>query len=169
MTCPDTNALSPCKDTPLTPRVAIITDKVLLSLVCSPMDIQDPGYKASLDVIVSEMLQVVNENSDTCVGLAANQVGIFKRVVLIRGDKDAAIFLVNPTVIKCWGGFISCEETCLSRPAFPGTRVRRAKVIKVRYWDPIVDKFIVRTFKDIFSIIIQHEIDHLNGKFIGKV
>jgi len=79
MTCPDTNALSPCKDTPLTPWVAIITDKVLLSLVCSPMDIQDPGYKASLDVIVSEMLQVVNENSDTCVGLAANQVGIFKR------------------------------------------------------------------------------------------
>ncbi len=94
------------------------------------------------------------------VGLAANQVGIRKRLIVIdyAGFKQA---MINPLISKMRGGFSIELESCLS---FPNqfVRVKRAKIITVQWftlgWESKSQKM-----RGHLARIIQHENDHLNG------
>ena len=103
------------------------------------------------------------------VGLAANQIGINKRflAVYIIDDKGNEIKygLVNPviTAYSVQESYISNGEGCLSvKEDVPGYVYRHAK-ITVRAYDVIEDKIITIKARGFLSIVLQHEIDHLNG------
>ena len=95
------------------------------------------------------------------VGMAANMIGVKKRIIAFDNDGRYMVML-NPEIIKK-SGYYEAEEGCLS---LSGTRkAKRWKSIKVQYQN---EKFQVRfkTFTGWTAQIIQHEIDHCNGILI---
>ncbi len=96
------------------------------------------------------------------IGLAAPQVGISKRVVVINVTEDEKdiIELVNPEIIES-SGKIKSEEGCLSIPGFRESINRLAKV-KVRAFSRDGEPFEIEG-EELLSRCLQHEIDHLNG------
>lgn len=109
--------------------------------------------------------------TDTGMGLAANQVGILQRIIVLDGSRsrNQPIVMINPEILKAKGEQV-WEEGCLS---FPGKKVKikRAKQIIVKYFDLDEDENHV-SFNGLMAQCIQHEIDHLNGvcivDYIGK-
>jgi len=100
------------------------------------------------------------------VGLAANQIGISKRIIAVL-KKDVAEVFVNPEIIKASASTIESEEGCLSVPGVYGI-VDRSKRIRVSALDRHGRRveFNASGFR---ATIFQHEIDHLNGiLFIDK-
>ena len=97
------------------------------------------------------------------IGLAAPQVGILRRVIVIHGDfKGQRILgLINPKITKMSKEKEKDTEGCLS---FPGIflEIKRAKEIKVKGLD-INGKKVKLKAKDLLARVLQHEIDHLNG------
>ena len=107
------------------------------------------------------------------VGLAAIQVGIDKQIIiydeLLRNeDKRAMKVLINPKIIASEGTFLSEKEGCLSVPDFRAD-VRRSAAVLVEGVDQ--DGKPVRIERDDFlAVVLQHEIDHLNGTlFIDRI
>ncbi len=105
------------------------------------------------------------------IGLAANQVGILKRVVVIDPsageDPEALLVLINPEIISSEGEE-TCEEGCLS---FPEIRfdVSRPESIKVKALN-LEGQEVVHEVKNLLAKIFTHEIDHLSGiLFIDKL
>lgn len=94
------------------------------------------------------------------VGLAAPQVGILKRVIVIDDGEDNKLEMVNPVIKEMDGEEIQIEG-CLSLPHKQGS-VKRATHIVVDYYDKDNNKKTLET-RDFLARIIQHEIDHLNG------
>ncbi|HET8550873.1 MAG TPA: peptide deformylase [Gammaproteobacteria bacterium] len=115
--------------------------------------------------IAADMLALMYAKNG--IGLAANQVGILTRIIVIdlSREKNNAVVMINPTILKATGEQ-TYPEGCLS---FPGRKVEvtRAARVKVRYQDEDGDS---RTIKAsaLFAQCIQHEIDHLNGICIGE-
>lgn len=109
--------------------------------------------------------------ADDGAGLAANQIGIKNRVIVIEfidkkkkspaGSSIPFQALINPEIIQYSEEMETSEEGCLSIPQIE-LPVERAKKIKVRYQD-LQGKKIKITAKDILARIIQHEVDHLQG------
>jgi peptide deformylase len=109
-----------------------------------------------------------------CVGIAAVQVGVLKRIIIVDASRslkehrnNGLLIMINPEIVYS-SGKISSREGCLSVPEFTGY-ITRNKKIKVDYFDLNGCKQHLKT--DGFeSIIIQHEIDHLEGKvFLDRV
>ena len=101
------------------------------------------------------------------IGLAANQVGIGKRVIIFdihykEKGKDLTV-LINPTIIFAEDK-IEFEEGCLSVPDFQGN-ITRKKYIQVQGLDRDGKPINIEA-EDLTAICIQHEIDHLNGTLI---
>lgn len=94
------------------------------------------------------------------VGLAAPQVGILKRVIVIDDREGNKLEMVNPVIKEMDGEEVQIEG-CLSLPHKQGS-VKRATHIVVDYYDKDNNKKTLET-RDFFARIIQHEIDHLNG------
>ena len=97
------------------------------------------------------------------IGLAATQVGITKRILVmdVSEDKSEPLVLINPTILNK-SGVIESNEGCLSVPGFYEP-VRRASRIEIEYLDR--RGTLVRAELDgIRSVCAQHEIDHLDGK-----
>lgn len=114
------------------------------------------------DHIIEDMIDTANYFKDTCVGLAAVQIGVHKKVILVR-IKDRFIPMINPTIIRYSGKTYIATEGCLS--LFNERRVKRYREIKVIYTDTDgTSKCSV--FRDQLAQIIQHECDHLNGVLI---
>jgi len=125
-------------------------------------------FDKRLKKIASEMLEFLKKTSEpTGVGLAANQVGIDKRIILItrkvakRGEKGEIIPLINPEILFKSHETAKSWEGCLSVPGVYGN-VIRAKKIKVKYQD-LEGKQVEEKFEYFSSYIVAHEIDHLNG------
>ena len=97
------------------------------------------------------------------IGLAATQVNISKRLVVIdlSEDKNEPIYLINPEILSSEGTEVS-QEGCLSVPEYYDS-VTRAEKITYRYQD-LQDTVIESEAAGLLSICIQHEIDHLDGK-----
>jgi peptide deformylase len=97
------------------------------------------------------------------VGLAATQVDVHKRMVVIdiSENKDDLLVLINPEIIERDGAQV-CEEGCLSVPGIYD-KVERAEHIVVRYLD-LEGKTCTREATELLAVCVQHEIDHLNGK-----
>jgi peptide deformylase len=109
-----------------------------------------------------------------CVGIAAVQVGILQRIIVIdiaqslkEHRNNGLLVMINPDIKYC-SGKISSKEGCLSVPNFVGN-VERKKKIEVEYIDINGNKKEIKT-GGFEAIVIQHEIDHLNGKvFLDRV
>lgn len=94
------------------------------------------------------------------VGLAAPQVGVSKKIIVIDTEEKGVIVLINPVIIKREGETKE-EEGCLSVPGVYST-VRRSSTITVEALD--LDENKVRITQEGFlAIALQHEIDHLEG------
>jgi len=112
--------------------------------------------------IISDLLDTAKAHIDNCAGLAAPQIGILKKVVVVRNG-NTFFPMVNPTILKRTGNPFNSKEGCLS---LEGERiVRRYPSILVSYQDHNGKK-LTKTFNSGLSVIIQHEVDHLNGKLI---
>ncbi len=108
--------------------------------------------------ILDDMADTMYKNDG--LGLAGNQVGILKRLIVID-DGYGLLQLVNPTITER-EGCVKKEEGCLSLPQTYG-EVERAEAIKVNAQDRKGRKIEFEA-KGILARIIQHEIDHLDGK-----
>lgn len=95
------------------------------------------------------------------VGLAAPQVGILKRLIVVDvGDDNGLIELINPEIIESNGEQLG-SEGCLSIPGLNG-QVRRALEVTVKGLDRNGEEVVI-TGRDLLARAFQHEIDHLNG------
>ncbi|MCW9013392.1 MAG: peptide deformylase [Gammaproteobacteria bacterium] len=115
-----------------------------------------------------EIRQLIDDMFETMyeapgIGLAATQVNVHKRVVVIdiSPEKDQPLALINPEIIAR-DGIEEREEGCLSVPGIYET-VQRADHIKLRALDRDGNAFEMET-GDLLAVCIQHELDHLNGK-----
>ena len=97
------------------------------------------------------------------VGLAATQVNVHERVVVIdvSEDKTGLIALINPEIVETRGEKV-CEEGCLSVPGIY-EEVKRAEWVKVRALNP-AGETIEMEAQGLLAVCIQHELDHLDGK-----
>ena len=106
------------------------------------------------------------------IGLAAPQVGINIRVAIIDLQKNDPGFglveMINPEIIENAGKFEEHEEGCLSIPDFYSP-VPREKYIKIKYINRKGEEKTIET-DTFFSVVAQHEVDHLNGiLFIDRI
>lgn len=108
-----------------------------------------------------DMLETMYANDG--IGLAATQVNIQKRLVIIdlSDDKSTPVYLINPKILST-KGTVTSEEGCLSVPEYR-EKIHRAEEISYCYQN-LAGKTIEATADGLFGICIQHEIDHLNGK-----
>ena len=120
---------------------------------------------ADIQNLIDNMSKLMYQASG--IGLAANQVGVTKRVIIFdinyrEKGKDLTV-LINPTIVLAEDKVVS-EEGCLSVPGFQG-KIARGKHIQVQGVDRH-GKTIDIEAEDLTAICIQHEIDHLDGTLI---
>ena len=111
--------------------------------------------------VAQDLLDTLIAHRDGCVGVAANMIGVSKRIIVFDND-GAYMTMFNPEIIK-YAEPYETEEGCLS---LEGKRkTKRYRTIKVRYQN---ERFQVRlqSFSGWPAQIIQHEIDHCNGVLI---
>jgi peptide deformylase len=115
-----------------------------------------------------EIVALVRDMAETMyaapgVGLAATQVDVHKRIIVIDVSeaKDDLRVFVNPEIVATEGE-VDCEEGCLSVPGYYD-RVRRAARVRVKAQDARGEPFELEA-DDLLSVCIQHEMDHLVGK-----
>lgn len=99
------------------------------------------------------------------VGLAAPQIGVFKRIVVIDVG-EGLIELINPVITYREGSAVG-PEGCLSVPDYEG-EVERAEIVHCEYYDRKGRKMLIKA-DGLLAVCIQHELDHLDGVlFIDK-
>ena len=111
--------------------------------------------------VAEDLLETLAAHKDGCVGMAANMIGVNKRIIAFDNEGTYMV-MFNPEIVKRSGPY-ETEEGCLS---LEGTRkTRRWKSVKVRYQN---EKFEIRikTFTGWTAQIIQHELDHCGGIII---
>ena len=132
----------------------ICRDTFFLAQKAAPAAADDLGA-------AQDLLDTLAAHRDGCVGMAANMIGVNKRIIAFDNEGTYMV-MFNPQIVKQSGGY-EAEEGCLS---LTGTRkTRRWQSIKVQYQN---EKFQTRlkTFAGWTAQIIQHEIDHCNGIII---
>ena len=119
-----------------------------------------PAEKEDLQT-ARDLLDTLMAHKDTCVGMAANMIGVKKRIIAFENDGEYMVML-NPVIVKRSGAF-DAEEGCLSLSGVRKTK--RFRSIKVQWQN---EKFQTRlkTFTGWTAEIIQHEIDHCDGVII---
>ncbi|MEQ1528176.1 MAG: peptide deformylase [Methylococcales bacterium] len=115
----------------------------------------------SIKKLVEDMLETMYESNG--VGLAATQVNVHQRVIVIdiSEEKDAPLCLINPEIIAK-DGEEEASEGCLSVPGFFEI-VKRAERITVRALNKKGETFELEA-TELLAICVQHEMDHLEGK-----
>ena len=111
--------------------------------------------------IAQDLLDTLRAHKDGCVGMAANMIGVNKRIIAFDNEGTYTL-MFNPVIVKHAGPY-EAEEGCLS---LTGTRkARRYQTIKVR-WQSEAFQTQLKTFTGWTAEIIQHEIDHCDGIII---
>ena len=125
-----------------------------------------------VEEITPEILNLIKDMAETMytasgVGLAASQVGVPKRIILVDGEEDGLIVLINPMIIKSEGEIVA-EEGCLSVPDIY-SQVKRSSKVTVKALNENGDPIEI-TKEGLTSRALQHEIDHLDGiLFIDRI
>jgi len=127
--------------------------------------LREPAKKVPL--IDSAVLKLIDDMIDTMraaegAGLAAPQVGVSLRVVVIEVPGEDALALINPEIVKKKGERI-IEEGCLSVPGYRG-EVKRAVTVKVKARDRDGHEIRVTATDDLLAQALEHELDHLDGR-----
>ena len=111
--------------------------------------------------IARDLLETLEAHKAGCVGMAANMIGVRKRIIAVDNEGSYMV-MFNPEIVKKSGAY-EAEEGCLS---LTGTRkTRRWQSIKVQYQNEKM-QIRLKTFTGWTAQIIQHEIDHCNGIII---
>ena len=133
----------------------VIHDPLLLARNSAPATIEDLQ-------IAKDLQDTLAANQAACVGMAANMIGIYKRIIVFDHN-GTYMTMFNPEIIKMAEPY-DTEEGCLSLLGGP-RKCKRYQTIKVRWQN---EKFQTRiqTFTGWSAQIIQHEIDHCNGILI---
>ena len=127
------------------------------------MFLSQPSEKATADdkQDITDLVDTLNAHLDGCVGMAANMIGVHKRIIVVRMG-PISMPMVNPEIVAKSGEY-EAEEGCLSQMGV--RKCRRFKTIEVSYQDasllPRRQKY-----SGWIAQIIQHEIDHCNGVII---
>lgn len=132
-------------------------DNNILAIKCNKANYKTAGQ------VIKDLRDTAKAHSDECYGLSANQIGYSVRIIAIRkGIKDEFQIMLNPRIINHSTSTQTQIEYCLSLPA---RNITRWNTIDVLYETPsgILRK---ERFVGLKAAIIQHEIDHLNGKII---
>ena len=120
----------------------------------------EPANAGDLSV-ARDLLDTLAAHRDGCVGMAANMIGVSKRIIAFDNEGTYMVML-NPTIVKQSGPY-EAEEGCLS---LAGTRkAKRFHTIKVQ-WQNEQLQTRLKTFSGWTAEIIQHEIDHCEGVLI---
>lgn len=132
----------------------------VLQQVCEPCDIDDP----TLRPLAEGMAEAMYANNGC--GIAAPQVGIAKRLVVVDVDWDEddrdPLIMVNPEIVETRGERESCGEGCLSLPGI-SVPVDRYPWVRARYNDLDGDLWEIEG-DGLLARCIQHELDHLEGR-----
>lgn len=120
-----------------------------------------PAGKEDLDT-ARDLLDTLLAHQDSCVGMAANMIGITKRIIAIQ-DGPGYSLMLNPEILKKEFPY-DTEEGCLSLLGGPRP-CRRYRKIKVR-WQTTEFQTRVKNFEGWTAQIIQHEVDHCDGILI---
>ena len=132
----------------------IMRDEAFLSQKAEPATLEDLP-------VAQDLLDTLTAHKDGCVGMAANMIGVNKRIIVFDNEGKYMV-MFNPVIVKQSGPY-EAEEGCLS---LAGTRkTKRFQSIKVQWQN---EKFQTRlkTFTGWTAEIIQHEIDHCEGIII---
>ena len=132
----------------------ICKDEAFLAQKAEPATADDLG-------VAQDLLDTLATHKDSCVGMAANMIGVNKRIIAFDNEGEYMV-MFNPTIVKQSGPY-EAEEGCLS---LTGTRkAKRFQTIKVQ-WQNEKFQTRLRTFTGWTAEIIQHEIDHCEGILI---
>ena len=134
----------------------------------------DPIFLAGKsEVATKEDLQVAQDfldtliaHKDSCVGMAANMIGVRKRIIAFLDESGRAptyTVMLNPDIIKKDGAY-NTEESCLSLLGGPRP-CKRYKSIRIKY-QTVEMQTRIKTYTSWTAQIIQHEIDHCDGLLI---
>ena len=132
----------------------IMRNEVFLAQKAEPANPEDLS-------VAQDLLDTLTAHKDGCVGMAANMIGINRRIIAFDNEGSYMV-MFNPEIIKKSGPY-EAEEGCLSLTGI--RKAKRWKSIKVQYQN---EKFQTRfkTFTGWTAQIIQHEIDHCEGILI---
>lgn len=120
-----------------------------------------PATAEDLEV-ARDLLDTLTFHKDGCVGMAANMIGVTKRIVVFDNE-GSYMTMLNPVILKVSEPY-ETEEGCLSLLGGP-RKCKRYKKIKVQYQN-LQMQTRLKTFTGWTAQIIQHEIDHCNGVLI---
>lgn len=134
----------------------IVTDEEFLRKKCKPVENFDKKLHALLDDMADTMYKANG------VGLAANQVGVLRQIVVIDiDDENGLIELINPEIVSAKEEQTG-QEGCLSFPGQYGD-VTRPRIVTVKAQDRHGKEFTI-TGEDLLARAFCHETDHLSGK-----
>jgi peptide deformylase len=136
-------------------------DDPILSTPSKRFDLDDPP----VDPVRLAMDLVETMNAHGALGLSAPQVGIPYRVICFPSTPNVVMF--NPVVVDSTTEETVMEEGCLTYPGLL-LKMRRKRAIKVRYFRPN-GEVMNEKFADMTARVIQHEVDHLDGRTILNV
>lgn len=145
----------------MTKRSILLHPDPRLKATCDPVATFDAGLAALADDMLETMYDAPG------IGLAAPQVGVMQRMLVMDCVKDAdgtpdPMVLINPRVIEASEERNIYDEGCLSIPDIYA-EVERPAVVKVEWLD-LNGKTVQEDFDGLWATCVQHEIDHLNGK-----
>lgn len=133
----------------------LVHDPIFLSRKSQPATQEDLQ-------VVQDLLDTLAAHRQTCVGMAANMIGVCKNIIAFDNDGTDMVML-NPVIVKRSGEY-ETEESCLSLLGGP-RETKRYRKIKVQYQTTELQTRL-KTFEGWTAQIIQHEVDHLDGILI---
>lgn len=121
----------------------------------------EEATKEDLDA-AQDLLDTLTFHKEGCVGMAANMIGVTKRIIVFDNEGQYMTML-NPEILKAEGAY-EAQEGCLSLLGGPRS-CRRFRKIKVKYQN-LQMQVRIKAFTGWTAQIIQHEVDHCNGVLI---
>ena len=141
---------------------------MIIELMHDPIFLAGKSDSATVDdlAVADDLLETLISHKDSCVGMAANMIGVRKRIIAFLDESGRApvyTVMLNPEIIKK-DGMYETEEGCLSLLGDP-RKCKRYKSIKVKYQTREMQTRI-KTYTGFTAQIIQHEVDHCDGMLI---
>ena len=133
----------------------VVHDPIFLALRSEPATVEDLQ-------VAQDLLDTLAANKEACVGMAANMIGVRKRIIVFDNE-GTYMTMFNPEIVKMSGPYDTAEG-CLSLLGGPRP-CKRHQSIKVQ-WQNEKFQTRIKTFTGWPAQIIQHEIDHCNGILI---
>ncbi len=137
---------------------------MIKEIVKDPLFLAQPSQPACREdiPIAQDLLDTLAAHASHCVGLAANMIGVAKRIIVIQ-DGPLRIAMLNPEISRHSTKSYLTNEGCLS---LPGERpTKRYESIEIKYYDLRFHRQ-KQKFRGFTAQIIQHELDHCNGILI---